>query len=190
MEIDVSLEIAWETLETDEPPTRETVSYVDLRLASRDPEGRFQRCALTADFLAGFLAPAPEATSLEREELSVVMDELLANAVKFSVDVREPVSMTVHHYGNAIRVEASNVCGEQQAKALVETLRRVIDENLEDLFVSQVEANASAPETSQLGFITLRLNFGARLGARISPEPESGQYRVTVAVVLDRPEAT
>ena len=185
----MSLEIAWETLESADPPTRETISYVDLRLASRDPDARFRRCAITADFLAGFLAPGPDASSLEREELSVVMDELLANAVKFSADSREPVSMTVHHYGNAIRVEASNVCGEEQAKGLVDTLRRVIDENLEDLFVNEIEANADEPETSGLGFITLRLNFGARLGARIRPDPETGQYRVTVAVVLDRPEA-
>jgi hypothetical protein len=189
METDVSLEIAWETLESADPPNRETRSYVDLRLSSQNPAARMERCALTADFLAGFLAPPPEATSLEREELSVVMDELLANAVKFSADLREPVSMTVHHYGDSIRVEASNVCGEQQAKALVETLRRVIDEKLEDLFVDAIEANAGEPDASRLGFITLRLNFGARLGARIRPDPETGQYRVTVAVVLDRPEA-
>ncbi len=187
MEIAVSLDIAWESLDSDQPLNREVVHYVDLQLASRDREARWQRCALTADFLAGFLVADPERPTLEREELTLVIDELLANAVKFSATAEDSVSMTVQHYGEAIRVEASNLCDAESAARLVDNLRKVIEENLEDLFIAHVEKNAEKPETSQLGFITLRLNFGARLGARIVPDEATGLYRVTVAVVLDRP---
>ncbi len=180
-------ELAWDGTGHEGQPDAETVSYVDLCLASRDSSATWQRCTLTADFLAGFLAPAEEQEHKEREELSVVIDELLANALKFSVNSIEPVSMTVQHFGDAVRVEASNVCDAHQAKRLVESLRRVIEENLEDLFVSQIEASATdGNDSSQLGFITLRMNFGARLGARVRLDEDTGHYRVTVAVLMDR----
>lgn len=177
-------ELSWNTTDHDGRPEAETVSYVDLRLVSRDPEATWKRCALTSDFLAGFLAPTPDAD--EREELSVVIDELLANAVKFSADITAPVSMAVQHFGDAVRVEASNVCDEENAQALIEALKRVVEQNLEDLFVQQIEESAAADQdSSKLGFITLRMNFDARLGARVTRN-EDGLYTVTVAVLLDR----
>ncbi|MCB9689639.1 MAG: hypothetical protein H6735_31670 [Alphaproteobacteria bacterium] len=184
----MSLDIAWEHLDSPTEPDREVVHYVDLRLMSPDNETRWKRCLLTSDYLAHFLTPNTERDPMEREELSIVIDELLANAVKFSVAPNESVSMAVQHFGDAIRVEASNLCDERRAKELVEILRRTIEQNLEELFVQQVENNADDVDRSQLGFITLRLNFGARLGARIREDAETGHYRVTVAVVLDRSE--
>ncbi len=95
--------------------------------------------------------------------------------------------MTVQRFGDAVRVEASNLCNQAQAEVLVEALRRVLEENLEDLFVEHVEASAAEDDdSSRLGFITLRINFGARLGAQVRLDEETGLYRVTVAVLLDR----
>lgn len=165
-------------------------SFVDLRLSAMDMVVHWRRCSLTADFLAGFVAQGFEGREEEaRLELSMVIDELIENAVKFCADVREPVSVMVHNYGDVIVLEASNLCDLESAQALEAAIRRVLESDLESLFIQQIEESASSDRlSSRLGFITLCVNHGARLGARISKLPQKDLYTVTVQVLLDRPE--
>lgn len=179
------------TFDLPPPPTdRALVSYVDIRLAASDMVNQWRRCSMTADFIAGFVYTAPVHEAPGRSALSMVIDELIENAVKFCADALTPVSITVHDYGDMIRLDVSNTCDEQHASELEKSIRRVLESDLEALFVAQIEETAAEDRlASRLGFITLCINHGARLGARITQGPRDGLYTATVQVLLDRQEA-
>lgn len=168
-------------------PARATAprTCVDLRVSAEEMVQHWHRCSLAADFLAGFVEAAP-AVPHDRLELSMIIDELLENAVKFCADGNEPVTLSVRDYGDAVRLEASNVCDDDRARDLEQSIRRVLDGDLEELFLQQIEETAARDRmSSRLGFITLCLNYGARLGARITKGPR-GLNTVTIEVLLDR----
>lgn len=161
------------------------LSTVDIRVSAVDIVVHWRRCALTADFLAGFLAPNFGTEDTAQSQLSMVIDELLENAVKFCADVSAPVEVRVRNFGDMIEVEATNICDEKRARDLESSVRRVLENDPEALFLEQVEQTAAEePEASRLGFITLCLHGGARLGARIVEANQDGLYNVSVQVLL------
>lgn len=167
--------------------TESPIASVDVQVSAMDMMTHWGRCSLTADFLAGYVAPVFRDSESARVEISIALDELIENAVKFCADVQEPVVVTVDNYANSIRLQVSNLCSAHHAEDLGRVIHQVLSNNPEDLFVQQVEASAIADETSsRLGFITLSMNDSARLGARIETSPREGFYAVTVQVVFDR----
>ncbi|MEZ4322309.1 MAG: hypothetical protein R3F61_32850 [Myxococcota bacterium] len=145
------------------------------------------RCSLTANYLAGYVAPSFANSDSARVEISIILDELIENAVKFCADVEEPVVVTVDNFGRAVRLQVSNLCREHHAEDLGRSIARVLTHDPEELFVEQVEEAATEDElASRLGFITLSMNEAVRLGARISRSSREGFYTVTVQVVIDR----
>jgi len=163
------------------------LSLVDVRLSVPDVVHHWDRCRLTADYLAGFLVPEVAERHDVRMELSMIIDELLENAVKFCASNQEPVAVTVRHFGDAIWLETSNLCDKGHAEQLEASIRRVMERDIEELFIEQIETSAKTPDASGLGFITLCLNHDAKIGARIS-EATTDLYRVTVEVLIDRQE--
>lgn len=166
------------------------LSSVALRVSAIDYVAQWKRCSLTADFLAGYVAPAFEAEREARDQLSVIIDELIENAVKFCADVRDTVLVTVRNYGESVHVEASNTCDPVRAEDLRRSIARMAECDPELLFVEQIEHSAATdPMESRLGLITLRVTHNARLGARIV-EALGGTYRVTVQVSLPTQEVS
>jgi hypothetical protein len=179
-------EVAYGTYSRD-VAQRVPLSTVDIRVSAVDIVVHWRRCALTADFLAGFLAPTSGEAA--HTQLSMVIDELLENAVKFCADVTTPVEVSVRNFGEVVEVEASNVCDQQRARDLEQSVRRVLENDPERLFLEQIERTAvEDPEASRLGFITLCLHGGARLGARIVETNQDGLYNVSVQVLLPTQE--
>lgn len=166
----------------------EPLSTVDVHMSARDMVVQWRRCSLTADFLANFLAPGFCRQEPVRSQVSMVIDELLENAVKFAVDADRPVSVSVLDYGDAIRVEARNQCDRAHAADLEASIRRVLETDPETLFLEAIERSAlEDPSVSRLGIITLCTHAGARIGARIVETSQDGLYDVTVQVQLQAP---
>ena len=184
----MAAEIAYGTYQTG-LQAEEPLLEVDIRVSAVDMVVHWKRCALTADFLAGFLAPGFGQEDDTHSQLSMVIDELLENAVKFCAEGTAPVEVRVRNFGEVIAVEASNVCDGQRARDLEASVRRVLENDPEALFLEQVEKSAAEDrDSSRLGFITLCLNGGARLGARIVEAGRDGLYNVSVQVLLPRQE--
>lgn len=171
------------TVRPDEP----LLASVDLQVSAMEMMVHWGRCSLTANFLAGYLAPTFGDSESARAEISIMLDELIENAVKFCADVEEPVAVTVDSFGNAIRLRVSNLCDEHHAHELTRAIAQVLSGNPEELFVQQVESAAVGDSmASRLGFITLSMNDSARLGAEVTRSEREGMYEVTVQVMLER----
>lgn len=163
------------------------VTSLDLHVSALEMMVHWGRCSLTADYLAGYVAPTFSDSESARVEISMILDELIENAVKFCADVQEPVVVTVDNFGQSVRLRVRNLCHERQAEDLEASIQRVLTNNPEDLFVQQVEHSASEDvDSSRLGFITLSMNDAVRLGARITKTSREHLYTVTVQVVIDR----
>lgn len=171
------------TAPASEPP----LTSVDVQVSAMDMMVHWGRCSLTANFLAGYIAPAFLDSEAARVEISMILDELIENAVKFCADVEEPVVVTVDNFGSAVRLQVSNLCQARHAEDLGASIHKVLHGDPEALFLEQVEHSASADElASRLGFITLSMNDAVRLGARISRASKDGLFTVTVQVLIDR----
>ena len=160
---------------------------LDLQVSALEMMVHWGRCSLTADYLAGYVAPTFPDSDSARVEISMILDELIENAVKFCADVQEPVAVTVDSFGHCVRLKVSNLCHKHQAEDLERSIRRVLTHDPEDLFVQQVEKSAAEDiDSSRLGFITLSMNDAVRLGARITQTSREHLYTVMVQVVIDR----
>jgi hypothetical protein len=182
---ELTLGTCLDALPSSRPLTRLVIELLPLDLVAQ-----WSRCSLVADFLGEFLASGFDARrDVARNELSTVLNELIENAVKFAFDKQELVSLLMINYGDTIRLEASNVCDVRHATDLAEQIRRVLENDAEELFVEQVERTAAEDRlASRLGFITMRKDHGARLGVRITDDAREGLRRVTIQVLLDTEE--
>ncbi len=163
------------------------LASVDVQVSALDMMVHWGRCSLTADFLAEFIAPSFADSDGARVEISIILDELIENAVKFCASVEEPVAVTVDNYDSVIRVQVSNLCKKEHADDLGAAISEVLRNNPEELFVRTVEFAAVEDElSSRLGFITLSMHDAVRLGARISKASVDGLHSVTVQVVIER----
>lgn len=156
------------------------VASLDLVLVPQQIRAHWRRCWLSAEYLSGALAPG-------HPQLAVVVAELLENAVKFCADAAEAVTVRVDRLRDAgLRVETRNRCDRDHAEDLGQSVRRVLDADPAALFVEQLERSARSGhrDESRMGFVTLCLHAGARLGLRIR-EVREGSYEVTVSALLE-----
>jgi hypothetical protein len=165
------------------------LSEFEVKFTPLDLVAHWRRCGMTADFLAYFIAYTFENPKAALNTLSTVINELLENAVKFSANKREPVVLALNHYGETIRIETRNVCSEAVTQRFDAFLDRLFTEDIEELFIAQIEHNAATNRSeSGLGLITMVKDHNAKLGVSIRPTGHDGTHEVLVQVTLNAEE--
>lgn len=166
---------------------RDRISEMSLTLTPLDLIAQWQRCSTTADFLATYLCWHFENRANANQVLSGGLNELVENLAKFSADKRAPVELTVTHLGEHLRVRTRNQAHGAQARALASRLTRMAESDPEELFLEQLEHTAAHDRgASGLGLITIKKDYGARVGARITPvEGANDLFTITLTLELD-----
>ena len=90
----------------------------EVKFIPLDLVAHWRRCGMTADFLAYFLSYTFRDQDAALSLLSTVINELLENAVKFSVDKRRPVALALSHFGETVRIQTHNVCKDERSETL------------------------------------------------------------------------
>lgn len=146
----------------------DSITELKMRFVPLDLVAHWKRCGMVADFLAHFLAYNFEETSEATNIVSTVLNEVLENAVKFSCDKHTKISLTLRHTGDFLEIETTNVSTMNDAQSLVQKLTRINNEDIEDLFVQQLEYTAATDSSaSGLGLISLKKDYNASLGAKL-----------------------
>ena len=136
---------------------------------------RWSQCSATAEFLAGYFAAIDACRSADdstRRELlgtlSYIVNELVENAVKFSVG--DTVQVTVRVDAGELTVAVSNQILAAAAPPLALKFGELLAGDPQELLFARVEANAEDPadRVSGLGFLTMMSDYGARLGWRFT----------------------
>lgn len=178
---------AWKAGEPLSPrPRADILSEVQVQLRPLDLIVQWGRASMLADYLAGHFALHFEDQDKARHVLSTTLNELVENVAKFSTRTRRPASVTLQHLGDVVRVQVCNTTSPERAQALSSRLDRIASADAEELFLEQLEHTAAEdPLASGLGLITLRKDYGARLGAELSEAPgASGHVLVTLHLEL------
>lgn len=143
---------------------------------------RWSQCAATADFFAEYFAAVPACKPADDEAraefigtVSYVVNELVENAVKFSVGERVEITVGLDD-GDLVTV-VSNQIRAEAAPALQATFEELFAGDPQELLFARVEANAENPDTggSGLGFLTMMSDYGARIGWRLTAVADNPQ---------------
>lgn len=163
------------------------ISELRLELLPIDLIVQWRRCSVVADFLSHYFNYHFEDRTNAMQVLSYGLNELIENLAKFTGDKQEPVSLTMTHFGEALRVQTYNVARRPQAEALASRLEQLSTVDPEELFLAQLEHTASEDKgASGLGLITIKKDYQATIGAEIVPLPGPvGRFGITFTLELD-----
>ena len=135
---------------------------------------RWRNTGLSADFLAEYWAtffPAHDVLSENRQReikgaVAYIANELLENLMKFSHEpANHPVCLALYLYDAEFRFYASNAIDPQAVQPFQARIRRLLTEDIETLYMQQLEENVATPDSteSNLGLLTMIHDYGANL---------------------------
>jgi hypothetical protein len=168
--------------------TQDAITELRMRFVPLDLVAHWKRCGMVADFLAHFLAYNFEDAAGATNIISTVLNEILENAVKFSADKHTKIALSLKHTGEQLEIETTNVAAKKDVETLARRMERLLTEDVEELFVQQLEHTAVADSTaSGLGLISLKKDYKAELGARFK-EIDDGKWEVVFRLLLSTDE--
>ena len=162
-----------------------TLSTVKLELLPADLVAHWDRCGLTADWIASYLVREFEATLREtvKNVLSTIVNELLENAVKFCASQSEKIELAAQNYGDFLQIQTRNKATKDGAQKL-ETTFDELCRTLPDALFKQRIADGGSPETPGIGLLIIKRDYHARVGAMLTADSH-GTVDVSVRVELD-----
>lgn len=138
---------------------------------------RWRNNGLSADFLADYLTtffPSRDETPSQLDKkaeiqcaVSYIANELLENAMKFSVETQGyPISIQLHLNSEKIIFVTTNGICPEKAVAFQEFLKQLSTQDPGELYIQQLEKNAqeNSSSTSGLGFLTMINDYDAKIG--------------------------
>jgi hypothetical protein len=161
-----------------EPPATPALITIRVEMVPIDLVTEWRRCGIVADFAAGYLVWAFERRHAARSVVSTVVNELVENAAKFSVDNHASTHVVIRHYGEVVHAEIRNEASDEHVARLREILEALARDGAESVFRRQLE------ERRGLGLALLARDYGATMGATVSPACASGRNTVCLRVAL------
>lgn len=171
----------------EEEKDAETDSRIDF-VVPLELMDHWQRCSMVSNFLASTHAVGFQNREKVSSLFSIIINELLENAVKFSRDRSKLIMLSLKQRKHDVCIEAINTTDETQATRLNAFIKRLETESPEDLYIHQLEniAVIDNPQLSGMGLIMLLHDYNAHLGIRIVPRiDDSHCYDVSVSVALE-----
>jgi hypothetical protein len=166
--------------------TRSSNALAGIELVLRPSElmRHWERCGLTADWIASYLVHDIESADRApaKNVLSTVINELVENAVKFTTN-DEGIRIAAHHHGAFVRIETWNTTPEARARLLEETLEELARTTLDSLFARRV-ASGSGNETPGIGLLIIKRDYDGQINAVLTPR-DDGSSDVHVIVDVD-----
>ena len=165
------------------------LSELSVRFLPMDMVTHWQRCGMTADFLAQYIAHHFDDHAHASNIIATVLNELLENSIKFSIDKSQHVDVLMRHTGDTLSIEACNMTDMQHAEQLKAVMKDISEQDTNTLFIQQLEHAAECCRNSSgIGLITLIKDYAAHIGIRIEPHATDGLYHVAVSVLLNANE--
>ena len=165
----------------------ETDSRIDF-VVPLELMDHWQRCSMISNFLASTHAVGFNNTEKVSSLFSIIINELLENAVKFSRDRSKLIMLSLKQRKYDVCIEAINTTDEIQATRLNAFIEKLETETPEDLYIAQLESISiiENPDVSGMGLIMLMHDYHANLGIRIIPRIDDAHgYDVSISVALE-----
>lgn len=158
-------------------------SMISITLFPKDLVSYWSRCGLTADFAATFFAFRFQDSKRAGNSLSVILNEIVENAVKFSFDEKSNISINLFNLVDQLVFEVENFTDNSQFNLFVKIATELMDpsEDIETKYFRALQAKAES-EGSGLGLITILHDYNAKLGVRFLSDKSRDSYKVSLQV--------
>ncbi len=162
-------------------------SMIQITLFPADLVKYWSRCGLTADFAASFLAFRFPDSRKAANSLSVILNEIVENAVKFSNTTNGQIAINLINMDDRIIYEVENRVDDSRHAIFLEKAADLLDDgDIEEKYFTALQAKSGNPEGSGLGLLTILHDYKTSLGVRFTPEG-GGVWRVSLQVSM-KPE--
>ncbi|QTA87217.1 slr1658 superfamily regulator [Desulfonema magnum] len=148
-----------------EPDQGDVVGRLSLRFQSGtlDIDELWESSSLSAEFLSTFwgkffpINKEAEVTSdIGKDEVHYICGELLGNAIKFSFSPNYMIEICLYLHQSELRFYVTNSVNPAELEEFQSFIRKLLTENTQQLFVEQMEKNASEDSNeSGVGYLTL-----------------------------------
>lgn len=174
--------------------------YLTLHFSpsSAPRQQRWRNYGLSADFLGDYFAAFFPGESVPEGKLdrrgtvkaavTYIANELLENAIKHNdKSSEEPVCISLYLQEERIVFQVVNYIGLEQAEKFGDFIRQVLAvDDIDALYMQQLEKAAMGAEESNMGILTMMNDYGVRFGWKFkSPPEEPALVRVDVLACLD-----
>ena len=164
-----------------DPPGPALVT-ISVEVVPIDLVTEWRRCGILADFAAGYLEWAFSRRSAAHSVVSTVVNELVENAAKFSLDNRIHTHVTIRHFGETVHAEVRNVAADEHVRRLAEVLGALGREGAEAVFRRCLEDRLG------LGLALIARDYHAVVGARVAEGRTPGGKDVCLRVSMSAQE--
>lgn len=163
-------------------------NMVHLTLLPKDLALYWQRCGLTADFGASFAAFCFPNIENAKNPLSVILNELVENAVKYSAEESKRIRITLCEKDNFLYFEVENYVTQEQ-KEIFDSEIKTLEES-EDISKTYMEAmeRSMTGEDSRLGLLTILNDYKVAMSVTFSKITEQVELNVVKLQVKITPE--
>ncbi|TGM08905.1 ATP-binding protein [Leptospira barantonii] len=165
------------------PDSLPSESEFTLRLRPMDLRIQWKRCSLTADYVSNYCAFQEKIDPDSANTISIVLNELIENAAKFSKDRKGEILLDLKYYSEILKIEIKNSTDEISKNKLENSIAALVNRNSDEIYIQKLKDDGGEPN-SGIGLLLLSKDFPVRLGFLIN-EVSYGTYEVIVRAYLD-----
>ncbi|MGL1893215.1 MAG: DUF6272 family protein [Spirochaetaceae bacterium] len=163
-------------------------NMVHITLLPKDLALYWQRCGLTADFGASFASFCFPKISEAKNSLSVILNELVENAVKYSSESSKRIKITLCDNDGFLYFEVENYISDEQKKLFIDFIEKL--ESAEDIndFYTEAMEKAMTGEGSGLGLLTILNDYNVGMSFTFSKKQDFPSFHIVKLQVRINPE--
>lgn len=180
----------------EELPESEEYLVISFSPSSEGRQQRWRNYGLSADFLGDYFAnffpgEVVPSLSIDKQEtvkasVSYIANELLENAMKFShIEAKIPVNISLYLYDTQLVFVISNTSDVQTSQRYQTFIQKILESNIEELYIQQLENIAAGSQRSGMGLLTMLHDYSVDFGWKFEPLLQmSDLMKVTVMAYL------
>ncbi|WP_353571741.1 ATP-binding protein [Candidatus Albibeggiatoa sp. nov. BB20] len=177
----------------DEPPKNIEYLVIGFSPSSIPLRQRWRNNGLSADFIADYLqtffisGSTNDVKTNIKNAVSYITNELLENAMKFNDKTAHfPTSVVLRLFPNRLIFYVTNSTKPESVKAFQLFIQRLLSEDLDEMYINQLEKNASDEYANQsgLGFLTMLNDYAAQLGWKFDTVNHDTGLEVTIVTTM------
>jgi Uncharacterized protein conserved in bacteria len=144
----------------------------------------WKKCSLVANFFGTYQSFSFKERKKITSILSTITNELLENAVKFTSNKNNLVTLSLRRYNDTISIQTINICEKAYITNIKEIVSSLEKNKAEDIFLSHIESSAKSKNktSSKLGLVSIIKDYGAKIGIKI--EPQEHLYNLHIKMTL------
>lgn len=145
----------------------------------------WSNCSLIANYLANYQGINFEKKESIINNLSIITNELLENASKFSLDKNKIVSISIQQFETEVMIKITNISNKKHSQNLKRILNKLSQKTAEKLLLKQIIKNQKTPQSSEIGIISLVKHYDCQINVSITPKPNTYLVEVQIELLVE-----